>query len=66
MEKIPVLFCADARYFPYMAATMASLLSSNPNNDFRLIVCSTERNAASEQQIARFVEGYQNASVEFV
>ena len=66
MEKIPVLFCADARYFPYMAATMASLLSSNPDNTFRLIVCSTERNAASEQQIARFVAEHRNATVEFV
>ena len=63
---IPVLFCTDKNYWQHLGATLASLLASNPRNQFRIMVCSIEADAESEARVLHIASEFGNAMVEFI
>jgi lipopolysaccharide biosynthesis glycosyltransferase len=61
-----VLFCTDNNYWQHLGATLASLLGSNAHHQFRIIICSIQKNAESEAKIRQIAAEARNAAVEFV
>jgi len=63
---ITVLFCTDNNYWQHLGAALVSLLGSNAQHQFRIIVCSMQKDEESETKIRRIAAEAGNAGVEFV
>lgn len=56
--EIPIVFCADGRFISHAMTTMLSVLTSNPDFNFKFFLLGSELDGNQEKQILEKVESF--------
>ena len=64
---IPVLFCIDGNFWQHLGVSIASLLRSNPDTEFRIFVASaSEMNSAEVAKLSQLIKSRSSSLETFV